>query len=191
MVETNSSGLYKNSQFDYCRRLPLPRFVQSGFLCRGMVRNGILSCFLFRWRVWKGIPRVCFYFCSAEWNFELFSFPLKGSERKTLLLFLFRGTEFRVVFSSAEGFRAEFWEFSVLRNSRNSVAITTCSVNSADVNFCNQRAHLWVWICPTDKQYDSYRQGMKSRFLFWKWKNFIGFIANLIPYLVPTHFLNF
>ncbi len=135
------------------------------FACISVLLNGIPSCFLLRWRVRKG--RLCFYFCSAERNSELFSLPLKGSERKTLLLFLFRGTEFRVVFSSTQGFEAEFWEFSVLRNSRNSVAITTCSVNSADVNFCNHRAHLWVWICPKDKQYDGYRQGMKSRFLLW------------------------
>ncbi len=34
---------------------------------------------------------------------------------------LFHGTEFRVVFSSAEGFGTEFREVSVPRNSRNSV----------------------------------------------------------------------
>jgi hypothetical protein len=37
---------------------------------------------------------------------------------------------FRVVFSSLEGFRREFREFSVPRNSRNSVRITICSVYS-------------------------------------------------------------
>jgi hypothetical protein len=37
---------------------------------------------------------------------------------------------FRVVFSSLEGFRREFQEFSVPRNSRNSVRITICSVYS-------------------------------------------------------------
>ncbi len=42
-------------------------------------RNGILSCFLFRWSVLKGIPRVCFYFYSTEGNSELFSLPRKGS----------------------------------------------------------------------------------------------------------------
>ncbi len=57
-------------------------------------RNKIPSFFLFRWRVWKGIPRVCFYFgskerkgtprvsfffCSTEWNSELF--PLRGRVR--------------------------------------------------------------------------------------------------------------
>ncbi len=56
----------------------------------------------------KGIPRVCFYFCSTERNSELFTLPRKGSKRnsKCLLLVLFHGTEFR--------------EFSVPRNSRNS-----------------------------------------------------------------------
>jgi hypothetical protein len=69
------------------------------------------------------IPRICFYFCSTERNSELFSLPLKGSEgnSESSLLFLFHGTEFRVVFSSAEGFGTEFREFSVRRNSRNSV----------------------------------------------------------------------
>ncbi len=53
----------------------------------------------------------------------LISLPLKGSEgnSESLLLFLVHWTEFRVVFSSAEGFGTEFREFSVLRNSRNSV----------------------------------------------------------------------
>ncbi len=73
-------------------------------------RNGIPSFFLFRLRVRKGIPRICFYFSSMEWNSELFSPPLKGSEGncESLLLFLVHGTEFRVVFSSAEGFGTEF-----------------------------------------------------------------------------------
>ncbi len=74
VVETNSYGLYKNFQFEYCRRRPLPRFVLSCFLFCGMVRNGIPSCFLFRWKVRKGIPRVCFYFCSVERNSQLFLF---------------------------------------------------------------------------------------------------------------------
>ncbi len=46
-------------------------------------RKGIPSCFLFRWSVWKGIPRVRFYFCSTERNSELFSLPRKGSERNS------------------------------------------------------------------------------------------------------------
>ncbi len=44
---------------------------------------------------------------------EFFSLPRNGSERKSedLLLFLFQGTEFGVVFS-AEGFGREFQEFA-------------------------------------------------------------------------------
>ncbi len=53
--------------------------------------NGIPSCFLFRWRVWKGILRICFYFCSRERNSELFSLPRKGPERNSEN-FLFHGT---------------------------------------------------------------------------------------------------
>jgi hypothetical protein len=59
-------------------------------------RNGIPSCFLFCRRVRNG-------------------------NSDSILLFLFHGTEFRVVFSSAEGFGTEFREVSVPRNSRNSV----------------------------------------------------------------------
>ncbi len=40
-ISSISYGLYKNSQFEYCQRLTLPRFVQSCFLFRRMVRNGI------------------------------------------------------------------------------------------------------------------------------------------------------
>ncbi len=54
-------------------------------------RNGIPSCFLFRWKVWKGIPRVCFYSWSTGRNSELFSRLRKGSERNSEN-FLFRGT---------------------------------------------------------------------------------------------------
>ncbi len=94
-----STYMYKNSQFEYRQRLTLPRFVPICFLFRRMVRNGI--------------PRVCFYFSSTERNSELFSLPLKGSEgnSESMLLFLVHGTEFRVVFSSAEGFGTEFRDF--------------------------------------------------------------------------------
>ena len=47
-------------------------------------------------------------------EFQLLSLPRNGSEQnsKCLLIFLFHGTEFRVVFSSAEWFRTEFREFA-------------------------------------------------------------------------------
>ncbi len=132
VVETNSYGIYKNFQFEYCRRLALQRFVLSCFLFCGMVRNGIRSCFLFRWKVRKGIPRVCFYYCSTELNSELFSLPLKGSEGNSerLLLFLFCGTEFRDVFSSAEGFGTEFRDFLFRGTAGIPSEITVCSVTS-------------------------------------------------------------
>ncbi len=61
-------------------------------------------------------------FLSTERNSDLFSLPLKCSEgnSESFSIFLLNGTEFRVVFSSAEGFGKEFRRFSVPRNSRNS-----------------------------------------------------------------------
>ncbi len=55
----------------------LPSFVLSRFLFRGMVR--------------KGIPTVCFYIFSTEQNSELFSLTLKDSEgnSESMLLFLY------------------------------------------------------------------------------------------------------
>ncbi len=51
---------------------------------------------------------------ASERNSEFLSLPRKGSEQnsKCLLIFLFHGTEFRVVFSSAEWFRMEFRAFA-------------------------------------------------------------------------------
>jgi hypothetical protein len=87
---------YKNSQFKYCQRLPLPSFVLSCFLFYGMVRNRISrvcsyfssternsELFSLPLKGLKGIPRICFYFCSMERNSELFSLPWKGSERNS------------------------------------------------------------------------------------------------------------
>ncbi len=103
------------------RNSPRPLFLYPAAFC--FTRNGIPSCFLFRGMVRNGIPRVCLNFCSTERNSELFSLPQKGLERnsESMLLFLFRGTEFQVVFSSAEGFGTEFQDVSVPRNSQNSV----------------------------------------------------------------------
>ncbi len=87
-------------------------------------------CHVLFWVVFSSVERsgtevweFASIFCSTERNSELFSLPLKGLERNSdnWLLFLFHGTEFRVVFSSAEGSGTEFWEFSVPRNSLNSV----------------------------------------------------------------------
>jgi hypothetical protein len=56
------------------------------------------------------ILRICIYFGSTERYSELCSLSQKGLEQSygSLLLFLFYRTEFRVVFSSAEGFGKEF-----------------------------------------------------------------------------------
>ncbi len=49
-----------------------------------------------------------------ERNSELFSLPLKGLEgdSDSMLRLFFRGTEFRIVFSSADVFRRKFREFA-------------------------------------------------------------------------------
>ncbi len=69
--------------------------------CRDMLRNGI--------------PRVCFFFCSTEQNSELVSLTGNCLERNSESL-----PEYLAFFSSAETFEAEFREFSVQRNRRNS-----------------------------------------------------------------------
>jgi hypothetical protein len=71
----------------------------------------------------NGIPRVCFYICSTEWKSEMFSLPLKCSKgnSESLLLYLFHGTEFRVVFSSAEMFGREFQEIDSIFVQRNGI----------------------------------------------------------------------
>ena len=91
-----------------------------------------LSCGLFRGMVRNGIPRIYIYFGSTERNSELFFLPEKGSEQNygSLLLFLFHGTEFRVIFSSAEGFGTEFRVFLFRGTTGIPPEITICSVYS-------------------------------------------------------------
>ncbi len=74
-----------------------------------VAQTGIPSCVLCSERN----PRICIYFDSTERNSELCSLQQKGSEQNywSLLLFLFHRTEFRVVFSSAEGFGTECRDF--------------------------------------------------------------------------------
>jgi hypothetical protein len=81
---------------------------------------------------WSGIPRVGFHFCSTERNSKLFSLPLNGSEgnSESLLLFLVHGMEFRIVFSSAEGFGTEFREFLFRGTAGIPSEITICSFYS-------------------------------------------------------------
>jgi hypothetical protein len=80
----------------------------------------------------SGIPRVSFYFCSTERNSGLFSLLLKSSEGNSESLFLIwlHGTEFRVVFSSAEGFVREFRDFLFRGTVGIPSEITICSVYS-------------------------------------------------------------
>ncbi len=63
---------------------------------------------------------------------ELFSLPLKDSEgnSESLLLLLFHGTEFRVVFPSAEGFGTEYRKFLFRGTVGIPSEITICSVYS-------------------------------------------------------------
>ena len=71
---------------------------------------------------------------SSERNSELYlcSLPQKGSEQNygSLLLFLFHGTEFRDISSSAEGFGTEFRDFLFRRTTGIPSEITICSVYS-------------------------------------------------------------
>ncbi len=85
--------------------------------------HSTLIIFLFHGMVRNGIPRVCFYFCSTERNSKLIFLPLKSSEGnfESLLLVWYHGTEFRVVFSSAEGFGRQFWEFACIFVQQNGI----------------------------------------------------------------------
>ncbi len=109
-TELAPHGLYDYSDIEhYYWNFGLPSFVLSRFSSAEWFgtefrqfasiffpRNGIPSCFLFRWRIRKGILRVFFYFC-------------------------IRGKEFRVVFSSAEVFGREFREFASIFVQRNEI----------------------------------------------------------------------
>jgi hypothetical protein len=112
-----------------------PSGLQIGTFClTGMVQNGVprvQSLFLF-FVARKGIPRICIYFGSTERNSELCSLQEKGSEQNygSLLLFLFHGTEFRVIFSSAEEFGTEFRVFLFRGTTGIPSEVTICSVYS-------------------------------------------------------------
>jgi hypothetical protein len=62
-------------------------------------------------------------FCCTERNSELCSLPRNDSERNSenLHLFWFHGTEFRVVFSAAEWFGTDLWEFASIFVPRNGI----------------------------------------------------------------------
>ena len=65
---------------------------------------------------------ISIFYC-MERNSELCSLPRNGSERNSenLHLFWLHGTKFRVVFSSAEGFGPELWEFASIFVPRNGI----------------------------------------------------------------------
>jgi hypothetical protein len=71
-------------------------------------------------------------FGSTERNSGLCSLPQNGSEQNygSLLRFLFHGTEFRVISSSAEGFGTEFRDFLFRGTTGIPSEITLCSVYS-------------------------------------------------------------
>ena len=81
--------------------------------------------FSLSWMVRCGSRRVCFCFCSTEGKSELLPLPRNGSERNSenLHLFWFHRTEFRVVFSSGEGFGTELWQFASIFVPRNGIPI--------------------------------------------------------------------
>ena len=82
---------------------------------------------------WNGISRKMKFYgtCTASlvtltastFYSDYFSLPRNGSERnsESLLLFLFHGTEFRVVFSSAEEFGRKFRELASSLVPRNGI----------------------------------------------------------------------
>ncbi len=117
-----------------------------------VARKGIPVCVLFRGTVRNGIPRIC-----TERNSEWCSLLQKGSEQNygSLLLFLFHGTEFRVIFSSAEGFGTEFWDFLFRGTTGIPSEITICSVYSVfrDINFLSEipnpmpAHHSRIYLC--------------------------------------------
>jgi hypothetical protein len=59
-----------------------------------------------------------YFFCCTEMNSGLCSLPRNGSEWNSENL---HGTEFRVVFSSAEGFGTELWELAFIFVPRNGI----------------------------------------------------------------------
>jgi hypothetical protein len=70
--------------------------------------------------------------CCTERNSELWPLPRNGSERNSenLHLFWFHGTEFRAIFSSAEGFGTEFRVFLFRGTTGIPSEVTICSVYS-------------------------------------------------------------
>ncbi len=83
----------------------------------------VLSSFIFEKWFGTEFREIAFYFGSTKRNSELCSLPWNGLERNSenLHLFWFHGTEFRVVFPSAEGLGTELWKFSSFFVPRNGI----------------------------------------------------------------------
>ena len=71
---------------------------------------------------------------------ELFTLPRNGSERnsESLLLFLLHGTEFRVVFSSAEGFGMEFSGYASIFGLRDGIPDENSGFIAATLPLCHR-----------------------------------------------------
>ncbi len=89
------------------------------FGCRVLLWVGLSSTEWFG----KAFREFIYIFCCTERNSESCSLPRNGSERNSenLHLFWFHGTEFRVVFSYAEWFGTELWEFASIFDLRNRI----------------------------------------------------------------------
>ncbi len=87
----------------------------------GSERNSELFSLPLKGSEGNSVSLLLFLFRGRE--FRVVSLPLKGSEGNSeiLLLFLFHGTEFRDVFSSAEGFGREFRDFASISVPRNGI----------------------------------------------------------------------
>ncbi len=171
-----------------CFEFPLPR--------NGLERHSetcLYFCstehelFLFRGMVRNGIPRGYFYFWSTGRNSEFFLFCRRV--RNEILIgyfyFLIHGTEFRLVFTSAEGFGTEFREFLFRGTAGIPSEIIICSVYSVfrGIIFLSEipnptwkytGARLyqgWMWsndfLCT--KYYLEAQQGLTVYLFSWGW----------------------
>jgi hypothetical protein len=133
------------------------------------------------------------YFCPTQWNSEPFSLPRNASEQnfESLHLFPYNGTEFRAFFSSVEWFG--MWEFSVLRNSRNSIGdnhlfrlfrlpennffVGNCQPYSSVVfSTCPMPRHLWHNISPLFPCSSNFLFNVaKTYYIYWTLLNLIFF----------------
>ncbi len=105
----------------YINKVVFSDTIMEIFGCRVFFRVGFSST------EWFGTAfrEFIYIFCCTERNSDLCSLPQNGLEwnSENLHLFWFHGTEFRVVFSSVEGFGTELWEFASIFVPRNGIPI--------------------------------------------------------------------